>query len=51
MNDFIETMLLGDGKWTVSYNTSGVAFVVDSVDAVVPTDNPDLYDKLVALLG
>ena len=51
-NSFVEAVVLNDGKWTVSFDDSVVtALKVDSVDAVAPTSNSDLYDKLIALIA
>lgn len=35
--------------WPLSYNTVESAFVVDTIDGVIPTSNSDLFDKLTAL--
>jgi|SaaInlV_150m_DNA_2_1039686.scaffolds.fasta_scaffold00993_11 hypothetical protein len=48
---FVEAVVLQDGKWTVSYNTVANALVVDTIDTEAPTDNSDLYDKLIALIA
>lgn len=50
-SSFVEAMVLEDGKWTISYNAVTNGLIVDTIDAVAPTDNPDLYDKLIALIA
>ena len=34
------------GNWSVSYNLSGQALIIDSVDGVAPTSNEDLFNIL-----
>lgn len=50
-DSFVEAIVQDDGKWTVSYNSIANALIVDSIDAASPSDNPDLYDKLIALIA
>lgn len=47
---FIEVVVQDDGKWTISYNLVGNSLIIDTIDAVAPTSNSDLYDKLIALI-
>lgn len=35
--------------WKLSFNSEPSSFIVDSIDAVAPTSNSDLFDKLTAL--
>jgi len=48
--DYVIVQERDEFEWTLSYDGSGSSFKVDSVDAVVPTDNKDLYDFLSALI-
>ena len=50
-DNFVEAVVIDEGKWTVSFNAVTNALVVDSVDAVAPTSNDDLYTKLIALIA
>ena len=41
-----------DGKsWTLSFNGAGETLQIDSINAVAPTSNLDLYNKLITLIG
>ena len=40
----------GENDWVVSWNGSVGSFQIDSIDAVAPVSNSDLYDKLIALI-
>lgn len=45
-------VLENDGfEWMVSQNGASGTFTVDSVNAVAPTSNSDLYDKLIAIIS
>ena len=49
-NAYVKIQTVSELEWQVSFN--GVnGLQVDSVDAVAPVSNSDLYDKLVALLN
>jgi hypothetical protein len=41
----------GQPDWIVSFDGSVGTFQIDSVNAVTPTSNSDLYDKLIALIA
>ena len=38
-------------SWTVTYNGAGETLQIDTINAVAPVSNSDLYDKLVSLLS
>ena len=42
---------LSGGKFDFSWVASGGNLVVDLVNGIAPISNPDLYDKLVALIS
>lgn len=46
---FVKASILGEQEWQLSWDgTNGMQ--IDSVNAVAPTSNSDLYDKLIALI-
>jgi len=38
-------------SWAVTYNGAGETLQIDTINAVAPVSNADLYDKLINLLG
>ncbi len=47
---FVKVTTFWEAEWQLSFNgTNGLQ--VDSVNAVAPTSNSDLYDKLTALIS
>lgn len=48
--DVIFIYLINGGVWKVDFDGSN-AYKIDSVDSVAPTDNSDLYQKLIALIA
>jgi hypothetical protein len=38
-----------NNNWKLSFDSTPNSFIVDSIDAIAPTDNSDLFDKLTAL--
>lgn len=50
-SSYISIHTMEDQRWTISYNASGQAMIIDSVDTAAPTSNSDLYDKLIALIA
>ena len=38
-----------NNNWKLSFNSEPNSFIIDSIDAVAPTSNSDLFDKLTAL--
>ena len=49
--DYVKLKVQDGGYWDVSYNGTTGTLTVDTVDAVAPTSNSDLYLKITALLG
>lgn len=47
--DHVTVVMLDGNDFDLSYTTGTNAMVVDTVDGVTPTDNNDLYDKIVVL--
>ena len=50
-DEYVRADIAGGSSWNMVYSASGGNMVVDTVDAVVPVSNSDLYDKLLALLA
>lgn len=47
-SDHVEVSLFQERTWLVGFDSSYMQ--IDSINAVAPTSNSDLYDKLIAVL-
>lgn len=49
-DEYVQADIVEGESWNMAYSASGGNMVVDSIDAVSPSSNSDLYDKLIALV-
>ena len=50
-NEFVEALVYNTNSFAVSFDGSSNTLQIDSIDAVAPTSNSDLYTKLIALIA
>jgi len=48
---FVRVEARNGQSWSISFDGAGEILQIDSINAVAPTSNSDLYDKLIALIG
>ena len=47
-SDYVEIIMKNDNRWLCSYNSAKMQ--IDTIDAVAPASNTDLYTKLIAMI-
>lgn len=47
--DYVEILMKNDNRWLCSYDATKME--IDTIDAVAPTSNADLYTKLIAMIA
>ena len=50
-SDRVIASVVGEKDWALCYTATTGCFIVDSIDAVAPTSNLDLYNKLCAIMA